>query len=57
MIPISMLLFLPEIQLLRDAFADLLAGHRTDYDRVYVIERLAYFTETLSQYRDAWRRW
>ena len=57
MIPIALNLFLPEISILRDAFADLLAGNRTDYDRVYVIERLAYFTETLSQYRDAWRQW
>ena len=57
MIPIPMLLFLPEIQLLRDHFADLLAGHRTDYDRVYVVERLAYFTETLSGFENAWRRW
>lgn len=57
MIPVPMSLYLPEIELLRDAFADLLKGNRTDYDRVYVVERLAYFNVALSQYRDAWRRW
>ena len=57
MIQIPITLYLPEVELLRDAFADLLAGHRTDYDRVYVVERLAYFTEIMSGYRDAWRRW
>ena len=56
MIPIAIALFLPEVELLREHFADLLAGHRTDYDRVYVVERLAYFDVVLRGYFDAWRK-